>query len=117
MRAEESEPPSRACCESPPTDGYDFVPWDRMAHEVTQSEQIPQWLEVPAGLGQPRYPCVRMREWLMSLTRPEDHLLWAWAVIVGGYGVIGAMLGVRARRREAAASASASASETNSSSR
>ena len=58
-----------------------------------------------------------MREWLMSLTKPEDPLLWAWAVIVGGYGVVGAMLGVRARRREAAARSTSSAPETNSSSR
>ena len=53
----------------------------------------------------------------MSLTKPEDPLLWAWAVIVGGYGVVGAMLGVRARRREAAARSTSSAPETNSSSR
>ncbi|MCA9655684.1 MAG: hypothetical protein H6712_18060 [Myxococcales bacterium] len=40
-----------------------------------------------------------MREWLTSLTRPEDHLLWAWVAIVAGYAVVGATLGLRARRR------------------
>lgn len=43
-----------------------------------------------------------MREWLQSLTRPEDPLLWTWVAIVVGYAVVGLVLGRRARARGAA---------------
>jgi hypothetical protein len=39
-----------------------------------------------------------MHEWLLRLTRPEDHLAWTWVAIAAGYAVVGVLLGLRARR-------------------
>lgn len=43
-----------------------------------------------------------MREWLQSLTRPEDALLWTGVAMVLGYAVVGVVLSRRARVRGAA---------------
>jgi hypothetical protein len=30
-----------------------------------------------------------MHDWLLGLTRPEDHLAWAWIAIAAGYALVG----------------------------
>jgi hypothetical protein len=39
-----------------------------------------------------------VHQWLLRLTRPEDHLAWTWVAIVAGYAVVGVLLGLRMRR-------------------
>jgi len=34
-----------------------------------------------------------MHDWLLGLTRPEDHLVWAWVAIAAGHAVVGVTLG------------------------
>lgn len=74
----------------------------------------PALVHRPVGLLVMGYPRGRMREWLTGLTRPEDHLLWAWVAIAAGYAVIGVAQGVRARRGTAPAPAASADPELDS---
>jgi len=39
-----------------------------------------------------------VHDWLLRLTRPEDHLVWTWVAIAAAYAGLSVVLGVRARR-------------------
>jgi hypothetical protein len=39
-----------------------------------------------------------VHQWLLRLTRPEDHLAWTWVAIAAGHAMLGVFLGFRARR-------------------